>query len=192
MGKKQAAQGISLSLHKVFVSSTIYDLIDARAEVEQLLRELRLIPVMSGSSTSGFQPVQDKHSIESCLVCEVVQRRGQARFRENVLAAYGGKCAIPQCDAVDALEAAHILPFSGPTTDYAANGLLLRADLHTLFDLDLLGIDPSSHTVKMASRLLKSSYGSMNGVSLTLPGRAADRPNKSALFKRWQQFKSQG
>jgi hypothetical protein len=52
---------------KVFVSSTVYDLIDARAEVEHLLREMRLIPVVSGSATSGFQPLTDRNSIETCL-----------------------------------------------------------------------------------------------------------------------------
>jgi hypothetical protein len=52
---------------KVFVSSAVYDLLDARAEVEQLLREMRLVPVVSGSANSGFQPLPDQNSIETCL-----------------------------------------------------------------------------------------------------------------------------
>ena len=56
------------SIRKVFVSSTVYDLLDARAEVEYQLRDMGLEPVLSGSSTSAFQPVPDKHAIESCLV----------------------------------------------------------------------------------------------------------------------------
>lgn len=54
-------------MFKVFVSSTVYDLLDARAEVEQLLRDMRLVPVLSGSATSGFQPLPDQNSIETCL-----------------------------------------------------------------------------------------------------------------------------
>lgn len=54
-------------MFKVFVSSTIYDLIDVRAEVEQLLHDMRLIPVLSGSVTSSFQPLPDSNSIETCL-----------------------------------------------------------------------------------------------------------------------------
>ena len=52
---------------KVFISSTVYDLLDIRAEVEQLLRDMRLVPVLSGSATSGFQPLADQNSIETCL-----------------------------------------------------------------------------------------------------------------------------
>lgn len=52
---------------KIFVSSTVYDLLDVRAEVEHLLRDMRLVPVLSGSSTSGFQPLPDRNSIETCL-----------------------------------------------------------------------------------------------------------------------------
>lgn len=55
------------TIRKVFVSSTVYDLLDVRAEVEQLLRDMRLVPVLSGSATSGFQPLPDRNSIETCL-----------------------------------------------------------------------------------------------------------------------------
>lgn len=54
-------------MSKIFVSSTVYDLLDVRAEVEQLLRKMRLDPVLSGSVTSGFQPLPDQNSIETCL-----------------------------------------------------------------------------------------------------------------------------
>jgi putative restriction endonuclease len=40
--------------------------------------------------------------------------------------------------------AAHIAPFRGPKDNHPANGLLLRADLHTLFDVELLAIDPTT------------------------------------------------
>jgi hypothetical protein len=54
-------------MSKVFISSTVFDLLDARAEVEQLLHDMRLVPVLSGSSTSAFQPLPDQNSIETCL-----------------------------------------------------------------------------------------------------------------------------
>jgi len=62
----------------------------------------------------------------------IAVRRGQPRFREDLLAAYEGKCAITGCDAVAALEAAHITPYKGDHSHHVTNGLLLRADLHTL------------------------------------------------------------
>jgi HNH endonuclease len=65
-----------------------------------------------------------------------------AKFRKKLIAAYRGRCAVTDCDAYDALEAAHILPYRGPAFDHVTNGLLRRADIHTLFDLNLIGIEP--------------------------------------------------
>lgn len=54
-------------MQKVFISSTVFDLLDARAEVEKLLHDMRLVPIVSGSATSAFQPLPDQNSIETCL-----------------------------------------------------------------------------------------------------------------------------
>ena len=53
---------------RVFVSSTVYDLLDVRAEVECILREMGMEPVLSDSATSDFRVCPDRNSIESCLV----------------------------------------------------------------------------------------------------------------------------
>jgi hypothetical protein len=53
---------------KVFISSTVFDLIDVRAELEALIRDMGLSPVMSDSSTSDFSVKPDANSIETCLV----------------------------------------------------------------------------------------------------------------------------
>lgn len=54
--------------NRVFVSSTCYDLIDLRAEVERGLRDMGLAPVMSDRGTSDFALAPDRNSIETCLV----------------------------------------------------------------------------------------------------------------------------
>jgi len=54
-------------MSKVFISSTVFDLLDVRAEVTQLLHDMRLVPVASGIATSAFQPLPDQNSIETCL-----------------------------------------------------------------------------------------------------------------------------
>ena len=53
---------------KIFVSSTVFDLIDVRAEVKSLLEELGITPIMSDESLSGFNVDLDRNSIEVCLV----------------------------------------------------------------------------------------------------------------------------
>src|SRR5262249_49685929 len=71
----------------------------------------------------------------------VLQRRGSEDLRQKLLAAYGGKCAVSGADAEAALEVAIIDP-DGPTE--LKNALLLRADLRTLFDLNLLRVHPKT------------------------------------------------
>ena len=56
------------------------------------------------------------------------------------------------------MEAAHILPYAGDKSDFVSNGLLLRGDIHTLFDLDLIGINPRTFAVALARSLRGTSY----------------------------------
>jgi hypothetical protein len=108
-------------------------------------------------------------------------RRGQPAFRQKLLAAYGGQCAMTDCDCVDALEAAHIQPYGGDATNHVENGLLLRSDLHTLFDLGKVAVDSTSMTVVVSSALRTSVYGKLHGGKLKLPSNPAHRPCAEAL-----------
>ncbi|MBN3811430.1 HNH endonuclease [Paraburkholderia sp. Ac-20347] len=109
-------------------------------------------------------------------------RRGQKNFREMLLAAYGGRCAITGCDIRDVLEAAHITPYLGPNTNHVTNGLLLRTDLHTLLDCDLIGIDPATRNVLLAPSLRTSAdYGHLHGKSLRCASPISASPSTQAL-----------
>ena len=120
-------------------------------------------------------------------IAEVVRRKGQARFRAALVAAYEGKCVITGCDAVEALEAAHIIPYRGLQTDHPQNGLLLRADLHSLFDLGLLAIDPSTMRVVLSPELAQSSYAALAARTVAAPTEPSLRPSADALAQhlRW-------
>lgn len=106
----------------------------------------------------------------------VAMRRGQSLFRARLLDAYGSRCAITGSSAVEVLEAAHVLPFRGEHTDRVDNGLLLRADLHTLFDCQLLWITPE-HTVALAPSLMATDYAGLHGKPLLLPASPTNRPH---------------
>ncbi len=97
---------------------------------------------------------------------QIKARRGQQAFRDKLLAAYGRRCAITGCPVVDVLEAAHIHPYRGDGTNHIANGLLLRADLHTLFGCDLLAVDPDGMRVVVAPSIRGSAYGKLHGRTL--------------------------
>ena len=119
---------------------------------------------------------------------EIVERRGQPAFRNKLIAAYGGRCAVTGCNALAALEAAHISPYTGPPSDHVTNGLLLRADVHTLFDLDLIGIDPETLAIALASAIKETAYSEFRGRKLAAPANVAGAPNHEALVKRWVKF----
>ena len=88
-----------------------------------------------------FDP-KDVQDARQRLNRTIAQRRGQKRFRDSLIDAYEGRCAITGCSILAVLEAAHIFPYMGPETNASENGLLLRADIHTLFDSKLLAVDP--------------------------------------------------
>lgn len=116
----------------------------------------------------------------------VVQRRGQQKFRMTLIAAYGGRCAITGCPVAPLLEAAHITPYLGPDTNTITNGLLLRADLHTLWDLGLLAVDPDTHRVWVSPDIDDATYRSLAGAPLRLPSHPAQRPSIAALQQQWR------
>ena len=117
----------------------------------------------------------------------IVQRQGQSKFRSELLKAYGGQCAITDCDAEAALEAAHIFPYRGNDTNHVKNGLLLRADIHTLFDLNLISIDPDTNKVIISSSLLNTCYKEINGKPLKSPKDYAS-PSAKAIARHYQTF----
>ena len=139
------------------------------------------------AETDYFSPASLKDEREKKLR-EIVERRGQPDFRNKLIAAYSGRCAATGCDAVAALEAAHIVPYTGAQSNHVTNGLLLRADIHTLFDLDLIGIDPESMAIFVAEAIKATVYAELDGQKLLLPVNAADIPNHEALAQRWKGF----
>jgi putative restriction endonuclease len=121
---------------------------------------------------------------------QITQRRGQADFRAALLRAYGNRCAITRCNAVEALEAAHIQPYRGPASNVVSNGIPLRSDIHTLYDLDLIAIDPDTYAVALSPRLHGTQYAPLAGVKLLEPQHALQRPNLRVLQSRWDDFHS--
>ena len=79
-------------------------------------------------------------------------------FRSTVLEADGGKCALTCEDTDRAIEAAHLVPASQGKDDRPCNGIMLRADLHRLFDARLFRFDPSGRVVITEKSGLSENY----------------------------------
>lgn len=119
----------------------------------------------------------------------IARRQGQSKFRQELLTAYSGKCAITDFDAEAALEAAHIIPYVETENNHPSNGLLLRADLHTLFDLNLIAINPQTMKVHISPILKETEYRTIEGKELRVPKDKIYLPKPQFLKQRFEQCK---
>ena len=127
----------------------------------------------------------------------VKQRLHQASFREAVITAYGGRCAISGLPEAHLLDAAHIVAdqderFGQPIVP---NGIPLSKIHHAAFDAHLIGIDPDFR-IHVADRLLDQNDGPMLEVlkrmhlsMLHLPKRPRDNPDRDRLAHRFERFR---
>src|SRR5271167_2872442 len=128
----------------------------------------------------------------------VKQRLHQASFREAVISAYNGRCALSGLPEPKFLDAAHIVAdkneqFGHPVVP---NGIPLSKIHHAAFDAHLIGIDPD-YRLHVSGRLLGRNDGPMlealkglKGGTIHLPGRLKDRPDRDRLALRFERFKA--
>jgi putative restriction endonuclease len=119
---------------------------------------------------------------------EISLRRGQAQFRQRLIRRYGNLCQVSRCAFPPLVEAAHILPYGKTGDNSVHNGLLLRSDLHTLFDLGLLAVHPRSMTIGLHPTLLRFGYASFEDTQLFING--THGPDREALWQRWEFFET--
>ena len=127
----------------------------------------------------------------------VKQRLHQASFREAVITAYNGRCALSGLPEQRLLDAAHIISDKDERLGQPVvpNGLPLSKIHHAAFDAHLIGIDPD-YQLHVSERLLDLYDGPMlealkqlDGGMLHLPTRTKDYPDRDRLSLRYEQFK---
>ena len=114
-----------------------------------------------------------------------LRRAGQNDFRVAVIEAYGRQCAVTQEHTLPVLEAAHIRPFAEDGPHDVNNGLLLRTDVHKLFDLGYATVD--EHYRFVVSGHLRDEWNNgkdyyrRHGSPIVLPSSPTDRPSQEYL-----------
>ena len=116
---------------------------------------------------------------------EVRPRLGQGSFRIAVLDAYGGACAVTGKHSMPALEAAHIRPYSVGGAHELPNGLPLRRDIHSLFELGYVTATPTGQFL-VSPRLREefangATYYALEGQKLREPDRLEAKPDRELL-----------
>lgn len=169
------------------IDGTMLDLFPAR--FNRSLADLEQAAAGSDDPAAAFDP-RDEEDGRRRILAAVVRRQGQRGFRRDLLKAYDGRCAITGETSVWVLEAAHIAPYRGTKSNHPSNGILLRADVHTLFDLHLISIDPHTGRVRTSFRLAATAYASFDGKMARSPARKAAKPNRVALANHYRAFEA--
>ena len=110
-------------------------------------------------------------------------------IRKSLIRAYRGQCAVTGCTVLPVLEAAHLCPYRGKHTNHVTNGLLLRADIHTLLDYKLLAPEPDTRAIVISGLLAGTQYDEFSDRRIAEPVIAAQRPAGPVLEKVWQEFR---
>ena len=128
----------------------------------------------------AFDPENSKDG-RAKVIEAVTRRRGHPSLRQNLLAAYDYQCAVTGFNAIDTLEVAYIIPYRGKHTHHPTNGIVLRSDLHTLFDMGKIAVDTRTMTIILADELRESSYRILAGRPLRYPKEETQRPSTEGL-----------
>jgi putative restriction endonuclease len=158
------------------VSGKGYDLskgVGARVWAECMAAAQLQAPPLAAQSPRWSDPIPTR------------RRLGQGTFRAAITDAYDRACAVTQEHSLPVLEAAHIRPYSQGGEHVLNNGLLLRSDLHRLFDRGYVGVD-SDHRFLVSDRLRADfdngkTYYAMQGQQLVVPRAVTERPDAEAL-----------
>lgn len=118
---------------------------------------------------------------------KIAVRRQQAAFSAKVREAYGRKCAVTGCSTSEALEAAHIRVEKGVDMNDLNNGILLRADVHALFDAGLITLAENGESVQVKKELLSdATYQSLDGKRVFRPSHGP--PSKANIVHHRRRF----
>ena len=145
---------------------------------------------MQGTVTTSYKvpdfSVEKWDGIKEMSRRTVHERKGQKKFRDLLLNAYDSTCCVTGCQVETALQAAHILPYRDESSNHIQNGLLLRSDIHALYDSGELVIDPDTYWAIPTGKIrADSEYSKQMWKKITLPSDLGKdpmlNPSKEAL-----------
>jgi len=160
---------------KNIVSGKTFDLFEEPgATIVRKLRSIQFVANVTPEASARYgEPVL------------VLPRLGQGSFRVLVTDKYGRKCAVSNERTLPVLDAAHIKPYSALGEHKVSNGILLRKDIHVLFDKGYLTITPSL-IVEVSKRIKEEfengkEYYRFHGLPIHAPLNWIDKPSPENL-----------
>ncbi|MER7542742.1 HNH endonuclease [Actinomadura sp.] len=181
-------QGVYLPFYPVWIIANEPELSQVAVGLEQ--GQLTL-----AQNASSLSPVERRYYERLSK-----QRLHQPVFRQRVIAAYDGSCAMCRLRHTSLLDAAHIIPDKDDRgVPSVSNGLALCKIHHAAYDANIIGIHPSL-TIEVRTDILHETDGpmlkhgiqEMDGIPLNLPRRRIDRPNRDSIEQRYEEFRAAG
>lgn len=145
---------------------------------DDVLLQLRAVPVSTDPDLVAERPMMSDPVL-------MRRRLGQGAFRVLITDNYQRRCAVTQEKALPVLEAAHILPVGEGGLHQPENGVLLRSDVHRLYDAGYVTVTPD-YRFRVSSRLKTDfdngePYYPFDGREIWLPKKENLRPNRQLL-----------
>jgi putative restriction endonuclease len=156
---------------------------DAQGDGRQIWERVEALLMTSNAKAQQIGEPQPRYGDPVA----VLPRLGQGSFRLIVTDSYARRCAFTNSPVLHVLEAAHIRPYSSGGAHAPSNGILLRQDLHTLFDRGYVTVTESHH-IEVSSRIREEfhngkEYYALHGQEMRLPEYGDRRPSMELL--RW-------
>jgi hypothetical protein len=139
----------------------------------------------------GFDPflaVDDRVKVES----QQVRREGQREFIKTMERIWRGQCVVTGTSVREVLDGAHIYPYGGKATNNPRNGLLLRADIHRLFDRHCISLqyDAGDLVFHVAPDLLAGEYAKFHRLRVDANNLPEFAPHQDVVRHHFEQFQS--
>ncbi|ANK82646.1 MAG: hypothetical protein TEF_18965 [Rhizobiales bacterium NRL2] len=143
------------------------------SDVDSLLSAVRekahKIAEYENQNPDPHEPLNLEKIEDATALRQMVLRRYQSAFRQALLSKRPNCCAITGTSELSVLEAAHIIPYAErfADRDRPENGLLLRSDIHKLFDAHLISINPETKKIEVSDHIESPDYQSLRGKTVS-------------------------
>jgi hypothetical protein len=148
---------------------------------------LDLVRIGLGETTPTDETAQEVARVES----EQLMRPEQRLFSETMRKNYRNKCAVTGCITPAALEAAHIKTQARLDDNSPSNGILLRSDIHCLFDQFLITLSKDGTKIETSPELTDPGYAALKGAPVAPPV-GGPRPSAKNIRQHRKRFRNQG
>jgi hypothetical protein len=138
-------------------------------------------PYYSKNATKHYSDDANQEVERKKWLGEQAARPCQKEFSRRIREIYEGKCALTECNTPCALQAAHICRLNGRDDNSPQNGLLLRSDIHALFDAFLITLSEDGMRVEVSDALTDPTYKFLKNAAVYQAKSKRERPSPANI-----------